>query len=182
MYFCAHVCLWNHLFDHRQAGFGLLSQTGVELLLQIKDMTLSALQTLDSAREWVWMPYQVDPTSAYRCRLPKPPGATERFERALSDVGLKVVWAIDDGADWWLLILALPCIKRPSPKRDWESVWYRGFTLKSSHSCTCCFWIDVNWLYFICIVYKSWWRWRYIFKTINGLSKKAQYFIISFVI
>lgn len=82
---------------------------------------------------------QPRPTAAACLSHLVPPSAL----RALSDVGLKVVWAIDDGADWWLLILTLPCIKRPSPKRDWKSVWYRGFTLKSSHSYTCCFWIDV---------------------------------------
>lgn len=146
MYLCAHtfVCEIIYLIND---SLDLSFYRGQELGYCCKSKTWhsvhSRLWTPSSVREWVWMPYQVDPTSAYRCRLPKPPGATERFERALSDVGLKVVWAIDDGADWWLLILTLPCIKRPSPKRDWKSVWYRGFTLKTSHSYTCCFWIDV---------------------------------------
>lgn len=48
----------------------------------------------------VWTSYQVDPTSACRCHPPKQPGATEHFERTLSDVGLKLVWAIEVEADW----------------------------------------------------------------------------------
>lgn len=83
-------------------------------------LVLSRLWTPSSAREWGWAPYQVDPTSAYCCRLPEPPGATERFKRALSDVGLKLVWALDDGADCRLLILTLPGMKGPSPERDSE--------------------------------------------------------------
>lgn len=121
MYLCAHtfVCEIIYLIND---SLDLSFYRGQELGYCCKSKTWhsvhSRLWTPSSVREWVWMPYQVDPTSAYRCRLPKPPGATERFERALSDVGLKVVWAIDDGADWWLLILTLPCIKRPSPKTE----------------------------------------------------------------
>lgn len=89
----------------------------------------SRLQTPRSA----WTPYQVDPTWAWRSCLPGQSGAMSLwrlFERALSDVGLKLVWAVDDGADCWLLILAFPCIKRPSLK------WGQLVSYQDSDSCT----------------------------------------------
>lgn len=80
---------------------------------------------------------QPRPAEAARLSSLVLPSLWRRFERALSDVGLKLVWTVDDGGDWWLLILTFPCIKRPSPKREWELVPYRDFILKTSHSsCT----------------------------------------------
>lgn len=49
-------------------------------------------------------PYQVDPTA----RL-----SLWRHFESPCDVGLKLVWAVDDGADWWLLILAFLYVERP---------------------------------------------------------------------
>lgn len=110
----SHTCPWNHLFDRGRDGFELLSQTGVRLLQQIKGVTFSALQTPDSP-----LSQRARLNALSGLTQPRPAAAAclcslvllslwRHFERALSDVGLKLVWAVDDGADWRLLILAFP--------------------------------------------------------------------------